>query len=772
MSEKKPRGKRNKDHNKERLSDAPTATALSTWQKEVILVLVMAACLLLVLALASYQQHVGAKPVRNCVGVAGHYCAWALLLVFGQGAFLLVPGLIMVALAYLAKRSFWRLLGLILGFGILLLLSSALLHGLEPIPKWLPEIPRTSALEYNPGAGGILGGIVHSALEKALGPVGSLIILVTGLLLIIHLATGFSYLRLAGGLATGLSRVKRLVAATLRWLGTRLRRGYYNRLDREEVPARENPPRPKTRRKKKVETEEDGFSIELKPQVPVKIIDQQSVQRGDYVLPPLSLLQNAPERAESVDQEELYSNAAVLERKLKDFNIDGKVTDIRSGPVVSCYELAPAPGVKISRIMNLADDIALALKAKVPPLVAPVPGKSVLGVEIPNQNREIVYFKEIIGSQRFQTSNAQLRIALGKDTRGDATVTALEGMPHLLIAGATGSGKSVCINVIMLSFLLTLTPDDLRLILVDPKMLELSDYNQIPHLRTDVITDVKMAPAALQWAVQEMEDRFHRLAASGSRSIKEFNRLVEQEKQAAALQQENGDEASNGAEITLEHLPYLVIIIDELADLMIMAAREVEEHIARIAQMGRAVGIHLILATQRPSVDVITGLIKANMPARIAFQVSSKVDSRVIIDVNGAERLLGMGDMLFMPPGTGRLKRLHGAYVNDKDIKKVVEFWSTQPRPEDNQDIFEEEGQEREMVLEDLDDLFDQAVRIVVSTGIASISLLQRRLRIGHARAARLIDQMELNRIVGPFTGSKAREVLITLDDLDGRSNL
>lgn len=775
--------RKTRKRNSQRSKSKPSARNGSLWVREVLLIGAVSVTLLIVLSLISFHplSRAGIRP-ENYVGIIGHYCASWIFTLWGYGGFLLIPAILFVAVWQVVNRSHLKLAILITETVSLIVLASTYFA----LARWTwPAVfPRMPAS----GPGGTIGNFLSSLLSKNLGAIGTRIIVIAGLLVILHFMTKLSVVWLVKLLYRILERGFGKLAPGWLNLKQRLLRWHYARLDRDQTIEDEDErfhqcaeellgernlktvaelpgsaPSPIKPNKEK-RTLKDR-PVKLKPSSAIKIVERDSEQRGEYTLPPLNILKDPPVQSNLVDQQELIEKAAILEKKLSDFNIEGVVKDIKSGPVVSCYEFLPAPGVKISRIINLADDIALALKSKVPPRVAPVPGKSVLGVEIPNHQREIVYFKEIIGSPLFQRLKAALPIALGKDTRGEPVVTALESMPHLLIAGATGSGKSVCINAIMLGFLLTCTPDDLRLILVDPKMLELSDYNRIPHLRTEVITDVKLAPTALAWAVQEMERRFHLLAEYGVRNVKEYNKAMREQ---AAEARKTGQQNVILPSVFDKPLPYLVIIIDELADLMMVAAREIEEHIARLAQMGRAAGIHLILATQRPSVDVITGLIKANMPSRIAFQVSSKVDSRVIIDQNGAEKLLGQGDMLFQPPGTGRLSRLHGAYVDESEIKEIVEFWSTQARPLDDEDIFvAKEPEKSDLDPEDLDELYQEAVRIVVSTGIASISLLQRRLRVGHARAARLIDQMERTNIVGPFTGSKAREVLLTVEDLD-----
>ncbi len=462
-----------------------------------------------------------------------------------------------------------------------------------------------------------------------------------------------------------------------------------------------------------------------------------------YKLPSPSMLRSYKKEKKKINPKELEAKAALLEEKLRDFGVSGKVVSIHYGPVVSMFEYKPAPGIKVSKILNLQDDIAVVMKAGSVRVVAPIPGKDTIGIELPNDEREIVYFSEILNSEEFEKSKSPLTLILGKDIFGKPFVTDLRKMPHLLVAGATGSGKSVGLNSMICSILFKATPEDVKFILVDPKMLEFSVYNGIPHLVVPVITDPKQAAQALSWAVDEMEKRYQMLSEAGVRNIESYNAKAE------------------------EKLHYIVIVIDELADLMMVAGKDVELQIARLAQKARAAGIHLIVATQRPSVDVITGLIKANFPSRISFKVSSKVDSRTILDTVGAEKLLGNGDMLFMPPGKSELIRLHGAYISDGEIETIANFWKQQAAPEYNDKIFSKpkvngvSSSDSDYVRDEVDELYDEAVEFVTNLGYASASLLQRHFKIGYNRAARLIDLMEKNGIVGPAQGSKPREVLI-----------
>ncbi len=476
-------------------------------------------------------------------------------------------------------------------------------------------------------------------------------------------------------------------------------------------------------------------------------------EKKDFVLPPLELLEKYNDRKGYNDIGLLEKKAEILTQKLADFGVRGEVVNILPGPVITMFEYVPAPGIKISKIVNLASDLTMALKALSIRIVAPIPGKAAVGIEIPNKNRELVSIRSIIESEEFRRARAPLSITLGKDTVGNPVVTDLARMPHLLIAGATGTGKSVCLNSILASLLFRNTPDKLRLLLIDPKRIELSFYEKIPHLIYPVVTDVKEATRALRWAVAEMEHRYELMAEMNARNIENYNK--------ALTERDIPDEEK-------QYMPYLVIVIDELADLMMVSSRDVEESITRLAQMARAAGIHLILATQRPSVDVITGLIKANIPSRISFQVSSKVDSRTILDAPGAETLLGAGDMLFLPPGTAKLQRIHGAYISEKEVKRITDFWRNQAEIrgwEDRYISFNVEQNKIEVNGGEIDEKYKEAVELVLKTRQASISMLQRRLRVGYNRAARMIEMMEEQGIVGPSDGVKPREVLLPPPD-------
>src|SRR3954464_3167553 len=500
--------------------------------------------------------------------------------------------------------------------------------------------------------------------------------------------------------------------------------------------------------------------------------------RTSFTLPPISLLTGEAQALLPIDREGLTATAEKLRQKLASFGIQGQVTRIRPGPVVTMFEFLPASGVKVSRIASLADDLAMAMEAMRVRIVAPIPGKGVVGIEIPNKERQLVVLRELCEQEAFQKSQSKLAMCLGKDIEGMPYIADLARMPHLLIAGTTGSGKSVAVNSMIVSMLLRATPEEVRFLMVDPKMLELSVYEGIPHLLLPVVTDAKKAAMALRWGVEEMERRYQLLAECGVRNIASYNKKVEKEGDGALLRPNRsvrekkpaepegtqGDLPLDSGREPLRRLPYLVLIIDELADLMMVASREVETYIARLAQMARAAGIHLMVATQRPSTDVVTGVIKANFPARISFQVASRYDSATIINAPGAENLLGMGDMLIVPPGTSTLTRVHGPYVDEKEIHAVVEHWKAQGAPVYDPNILRPRAEDGDGAPEDdegPDELYDQAIAALADMRFISISLLQRKLRVGYNRAARMIERMERDGIVGPADGAKPREVLI-----------
>ncbi len=484
---------------------------------------------------------------------------------------------------------------------------------------------------------------------------------------------------------------------------------------------------------------------------PKKVVLEGFDDDREYIMPSVEEYLESPVKLSEKDRKEIEAQiletSAVLQNKLAEFGIEAEVRNVNIGPIITQYELEPAAGVKVSKFASLADDLALAIKAKAIRVQAPIPGRGLIGIEIPNLTRDMIYLKDLLLCEDMQKHRSRLAFGLGKDISGRPIVADLAKMPHLLIAGATGSGKSVCINTILMSLIMRTTPDDLRLILIDPKRVELAGYAELPHLIGSVVTDPDTALETMYWAVKEMERRYELLQEAKVREITAYNEKYTQD-------------------LTLERLPYIVIVVDEFADLIMTSGKDIELPITRLAQMARAVGIHLILATQRPSIKVITGIIKANFPARIAFQVSSRVDSRVILDMIGAERLLGSGDMLFLPPGKAAPERIHGAYVSDKEIAKVNDYLATQPKPKQDFTLKVETESRADGFFEWDDELFPEAARVVVRSNTASVSMLQRHFKIGYARAGRLVDLLEQAQIVGPHLGSKSRDVLANRDDL------
>ncbi|MDI3503294.1 MAG: segregation ATPase FtsK/SpoIIIE, family [Candidatus Cloacimonadota bacterium] len=479
--------------------------------------------------------------------------------------------------------------------------------------------------------------------------------------------------------------------------------------------------------------------------------DEDLDDARQYQLPSVEEFLESPIKLSDKDRKEIetqiLNTSAILKNKLAEFGIEAEVRNVNIGPIITQYELEPAKGVKVSKFASLADDLALAIKAKSIRVQAPIPGRGLIGIEIPNLTRDMIYLKDLLLCEDMQKMKSKLAFGLGKDISGHPIITDLAKMPHLLIAGATGSGKSVCINTILMSLIMRDTPDDLRLILIDPKRVELASYTNLPHLIGDVVTDPDTALETMYWAVKEMERRYELLQEAKVREIIGYNNKCSRDPE-------------------MEKLPYIVIVVDEFADLIMTSGKDIEMPITRLAQMARAVGMHLILATQRPSIKVITGIIKANFPARIAFQVTTRVDSRVILDVIGAERLLGSGDMLFLPPGKASSERIHGAYVSDQEITRVTEFLARQPKPKQDFSLQKELHEHRDGFFEWDDELFPEAARVVVQTGAASVSMLQRHFKIGYARAGRLVDLLEQAQVVGPHVGSKSRDVLANRDDL------
>ncbi len=764
----------------------------SRWRGSV----VSGAALLLFLALASYSPLdpslnsasvlTGARVARNWIGIVGAFGADLLLQFFGIGAFLLPVFAIGMGIRWFRSRKVVSPTAKTLGGIWLLMFVPALLALLPGHLRWLGAIP----LE------GLLGRVLGDVLIHYFNLAGAYIVSTSMLAVALYFCTAFSFTQAQVWAATRFSFAVALRDRYKDWQEARLRKKMQKELEKRRaakpaiqtqmVPGRTpvaqaiEPPRPQPKRtgiERFAEEEEAGAGLEGRPYTgegaratqseTVEVTDRADSSSkskttmprvaGGYKLPPSSLLHRADEQ-QAIDADELKLLAQVLTAKYAEFEVHGQVTQINPGPVVTTFEFKPEAGIKYSRITGLTDDLCLALKAE-SILIERMAGKSTVGIQVPNREREIIWLRENIESSEFIGSKSKMTLALGKDINGRIVTAELSGMPHLLIAGSTGAGKSVAINAMIMSILYKATPDQVRLILVDPKRLELGNYEGVPHLYTPIITEPKLAANALRNAVREMERRLKLLAEKGVRNIEQYNRLFD-DAETPSLFGDSGEERP---------IPYIVIIIDELADLMMLDSGNVEESITRLAQMARAVGIHLVLATQRPSVDVITGLIKANFPARISFRVATKVDSRTILDANGAEALLGRGDMLYLPSGSARVHRLHAPFVTEKEIAAVVEFWRAQGTAEYEQKFLEVPKEEREGAMsgeeggvdgDDNDPLFNDAVRLVIEFGKASTSLLQRRLRIGYGRAAHLIDLMERDGIVGAADGPKPREVL------------
>ncbi|MGA7506385.1 MAG: DNA translocase FtsK [Candidatus Sulfotelmatobacter sp.] len=772
--------------------------------------LLWVSALLLFLALASYSPLdpslnsasvlTGTHVARNWIGLVGAIVSDLLLQVFGIGAFLLPVFLGVMGTRWFASRKVQSPIAKTMGGIWLIVFVPALLALLPGHLRWLNVIP----IE------GLLGRIVGDVLIHYLNLTGAYLVCASVLAVALYLTTAFSFSTMQLWLPTRFAFTTALWNRYEDWREERLKQKQQKELEKRRIskplvktqliarskvadsPGKSSEPRrtgiermfeeerpasggilhesPEEIRGADGDASQDDSSLSMSDAADPEVTERADSDHkakttmpkiaGGYKLPSSSLLQRPDER-QAVDADELKLLAQVLTEKYAEFDVHGQITQINPGPVVTTFEFKPDAGIKYSRITNLTDDLCLALKAE-SILIERMPGKSTVGIQVPNREREIIWLRENIESQEFMGSKSKLTMALGKDINGRIVTADLNGMPHLLIAGSTGSGKSVAINAFIMSILYKATPDQVRLILVDPKRLELGNYEGVPHLYTPIITEPKLAANALRNAVREMERRLKLLAAKGVRNIDQYNRLFDNGGTPSLFEEDSDDKP----------IPYIVIIIDELADLMMLDSSNVEESITRLAQMARAVGIHLVLATQRPSVDVITGLIKANFPARISFRVATKVDSRTILDSNGSEALLGKGDMLYLPSGSARVHRLHAPLVTEKEIAAVVEFWKQQGAAEYQQQFLEAPKEEREAGInsesgegssdgggED-DPLYQDAVKLVIEFGKASTSLLQRRLRIGYGRAAHLIDLMEQDGIVGAADGPKPREVL------------
>jgi len=690
----------------------------------------------------------------NRGGVVGDFISWGLLTSIGYTSYTFPFFLALLSARFLLRRVI-RVNALApLGFIIL-----------------VPALSALSRVVFNRlESGGIIGNLLGDLLYSYIGFGGALIALIASVLISLLAITGMSLIQgiLRGLKAIG-SGVSSLENNIRKKRGERAARKTARMKEEKALAARE-------KKEKKAALNEappahaeppiimDGLTDKATIEAPVEAAatapsaDEEALKfsapRGDFRLPSPDLLDTPPMGETTVDRGVIIEKSRILTQKLADFGIAGKVVEVRPGPVVTMYEFEPAPGIKVNRILNLSNDLALAMKALSIRIIAPIPGKAVVGIEVPNSEKVGIHFREIVECGEFRKSRSCLALAIGKDIAGKPFVQDLAKMPHLLIAGATGAGKSVSVNSMIASILFKATPDDVRFLMIDPKMLELTAYAGIPHLITPVITSPKKAAAALKSIVAEMTKRYRLMTEKGAKNIDMYNHI---------LRDEGIGPDSEGEH---HHLPYIVVVIDELADLMMTSGKDVEESMVRLSQMARASGIHLIVATQRPSVDVVTGLIKTNFPARMAFQLPTRTDSRTILDAAGAETLLGQGDMLFLPPNTSRLKRVHGVYVSEEEIKNLAAFWKDQAQPAYDEDLIREyetaeAGGDDEDLGEEFMRRYDEAVQLASTLEMLSTSYLQRRFRIGYNTAARLIEKMEKDGIVGPSQGSRPREVLI-----------
>ncbi len=745
---------------------------------EIVAVLMIFVGIFAFLSLASYDSRdpswatslEAGRGAHNYGGRAGAHFAEALLQFLGLMAFFLPFAFGFIGIKAILPDGRSRLVARTAGVALLFLILCPLLFLLLGSFPWGKAEIR---------AGGILGDLLSSALVGYLNPTGSLILLAAALVLFLLFSTRWSLAR-----TVRLSRkafdsaFQSVTIKVTRYRKTKEREKLREKVARKWAAAalpedeaadeggaetKEAKRREREREKERKRQEKEVRKREKRapaapagPPPPEKLLFPDLGKKGDYNFPPFSLLEPG-KPSEKIDKNELYEKKRRIEDKLKEFNVAGEVREYHPGPVITTYELFPDPGIKVAQVANLTEDLSLALEAE-SVRIQRIPGKSSLGVEIPNNKREVIKLRDIIQSEKFLNSPSKLTFGLGKNVHGEVYITDLAIMPHLLIAGATGTGKSVALNAIIASILYKATPDEVKLLLIDPKRLEFSLYEGIPHLLAPVINDPKKAGFILFDAVRKMEERLRLLGQMKVRDIVQFNKTVEQ-----TLKEKKGKLTDEEKKI-LKPLPYIVIIIDELAELMMVSAQEVESSITRLAQLARAVGIHLVMATQRPSIDVITGTIKNNFGCRIAFRVPSKIDSRIILDAGGADKLLGLGDMLFLPPNFPRLMRLHCAYISIPEIKRLVKFVKEQGTPEYDERIVQAVKSDIDQLWDEFgekDELYDKALELVLLTGQASASYLQRRLKLGYARAARIIDQMENEGVIGHSEGSKAREILV-----------
>jgi S-DNA-T family DNA segregation ATPase FtsK/SpoIIIE len=727
---------------------------------EIIAVLLVFLALFIFISLISYDSKdpswANATPsnqkIHNYAGRAGASLSEALLQFLGFGAFL-IP----VALIYLGYTMFFPRQGLFLktvGSFLFIIIFGALLFMLFDRFAW-----RGTEIQ----AGGIMGNLVSSVLIRYLNSAGTILVLISLLVLLLIFFTRISLRNIFDILSRLFQFIfKEIRIKIIRYQKDKLREKMRKRVvEKYSTPPELREEKKAIKKKKEVQPEEKikpepVLSTLPKPPTAEKFLFPELEKKGDYQFPPYSLLDPGKPQ-EKIDKDELFDKKQRIEEKLKEFRVEGEVREYHPGPVITTYEFYPYPGIKVSQVANLSEDLSLALGAE-SVRIQRIPGKSTLGVEVPNNKREIIKVRDILQSEKFRRSPSKLSFALGKTIHGEVYITDLSIMPHLLIAGATGTGKSVALNSLIASILYKASPEQVKLILIDPKRLEFSVYDGIPHLLCPVVRDSKKAGSILLDTIKKMEDRYQKLGYLRVRNIEQYNQRVK------TILDEKKGQLSQEEKTSLKFLPYLVIIIDELAELMMIGAQDVEYCIARLAQLARAVGIHLVMATQRPSIDVITGTIKNNFSSRIAFRVPSKVDSRIIIDSAGADKLLGLGDMLFMPPNYPRLIRLHCSYISLPEITRLVRFVKQQGKPSYDEkivDVLKRPATHEEEEWGEKDALYDKALELILLTGQASASYLQRKLKLGYARAARIIDQMEQEGILGPPEGSKPREILV-----------
>lgn len=702
-------------------------------------------------------------------GIAGKILKDFFFGLLGLGAYILPIVLFILGIAFIINRTRFKIRQrfvciCFIIYNLLLIIHIKYSFGYKNI-KFMDKLFRAYELGLMKKGGGVISEFVDFPILYVFGEIGSYIVLICILLILIILATEISIGNILNSIYGFIKQKFYNKKKNLKTdnVATETSISVDNEKNNQEYDKQEYEDKITNLDKKikildfikdsneHTDTIQNDMKSKLQEDIS-KEINKNKLEnkKSEYVYPPIDLLNENKNKGVLQDKKELLNNAQILEETLLSFGVEAKVVQVSRGPSVTRYELHPSPGVKVSRIVNLSDDIALNLAAPMVRIEAPIPGKAAVGIEVPNKEVVSVTLREVLESNEFKEFNSKLAFALGKDIGGKSMIADLSKMPHLLIAGATGSGKSVCINTLITSLIYKSSPSDVKMLLIDPKVVELSVYNGIPHLLIPVVTEPKKAASALYWAVNEMTQRYKLFAENNVRNIESYNKLMEK----------------NNPEMKL---PKIVIIIDELADLMMVAPNEVEDTICRLAQMARAAGMHLVIATQRPSVDVITGLIKANIPSRISFAVSSQVDSRTILDMAGAEKLLGKGDMLFLPIGESKPIRIQGAFISEKEVEKVVDFLKNSSNADYNNDIIEVIENKNEILPSDsnVDELLPEAIKIAVEYGQVSASMLQRRLRVGFNRASRLIEQMEERGIIGPQDGSKPRQVLVSKEDFD-----